>query len=298
MVKKLADLYLEARRALSQREDLQQAGVLARQLVCHVTGKTYEQFLAQRDLYATEANCKDLDDAVRRVLADEPLAYVLGQWDFYGMTLQVNRNVLIPRDDTCAVTDLAIKKALFLDTSPRILDLCTGSGCIGLAIAHRVKEARITLADISAEAMTVAKSNIKGQKLTGRVSCVKANALEKPPAFLGQFDMIVSNPPYVTGAEMDELDKSVKDYEPTLALFGGTDGLDFYRAIACHYKQALKPGGYLCFEFGMGQGDDVCQILEMNGYTILERTRDYNDRERAVLAQLRRENNGNKEDCL
>ena len=286
MVKKLADLYLEARRALSQREDLQQAGVLARQLVCHVTGKTYEQFLSQRDLYATEANCRDLDDAVRRVLADEPLAYVLGQWDFYGMTLQVNRNVLIPRDDTCAVTDLAIKKALLLDTSPRILDLCTGSGCIGLAIAHRVKDARITLADISAEAMTVAKSNIKGQKLTGRVSCVKANALEQPPAFLGQFDMIVSNPPYVTGAEMDELDKSVKDYEPTLALFGGEDGLDFYRSIASRYCEAIKPGGYLCFEFGMGQGDDVCQILEMNGYTILERTRDYNDRERAVLAQL------------
>ena len=100
--------------------------------------------------------------------------------------------------------------------------------------------------------------------------------------------MIVSNPPYITAEEMEELPVSVKDYEPHLALFGGNDGLDFYRAIAQNYREALKPGGYLCFEFGMGQGDAVCGILETNGYTILERSRDYNERERAVIAQLGR----------
>ena len=180
---------------------------------------------------------------------------------------------------------LAVKKGLFLDKDPRILDLCTGSGCIGLAVASRVKDARVTLADISKEALAVAKRNIMDQRLTGRVKCVQANALEKPSAFLGKFDMIISNPPYITTAEMAELDPSVKDYEPHLALHGGEDGLDFYRAIAINYAGALKPGGYLLFEFGMGQGDAVCAILEENGYTILERTRDYNDRERAVLAQ-------------
>ena len=111
------------------------------------------------------------------------------------------------------------------------------------------------------------------------------DALEPPTAFLGKFDMIVSNPPYITGEEMKELDVGVKDYEPNLALYGGEDGLDFYRAIAKNYSAALKNGGFLCFEFGMGQGDDVCAILKENGYTILERARDYNDRERAVLAQ-------------
>ncbi|MBO5079197.1 MAG: peptide chain release factor N(5)-glutamine methyltransferase [Oscillospiraceae bacterium] len=288
MVKKLSDLYLEARRAFMTQEDAQTAGLLARNLLCHVTGKTNEQILTDREMYAREDTCMAMSQAVTRVLAGEPLAYVLGQWDFYGMTLQVTKDVLIPRDDTCAVTDLAIRQALFLDAGPRILDLCTGSGCIGLAIASRVKDARVTCADISREAMAVAKKNIALQKLTGRVSCVQADAMAKPAAFLGKFDMIVSNPPYITTREMEELPESVKDYEPHLALHGGQDGLDFYRAIAENYRQALKPGGYLCFEFGMGQGDAVCEILQMNGYTILERSRDYNERERAVIARYDR----------
>lgn len=288
MVKKYSQLYLEARRALMEVEDQQTASLLARNLLCYVSGKSQEQFLADRELYAGEDVCRAMEDAVRRILAEEPLAYVLGEWEFYGMSLYVNPNVLIPRDDTCAVTELAIKKGLFLDQDPRILDLCTGSGCIGLAIANRVKDAKVTLADVSKEALMVARKNIVRNKLSGRVSCVQIDALAPATAFLGKFDMIVSNPPYITTQEMAELPRSVSEYEPHLALHGGEDGLMFYRAIVENYPQALKPGGYLCFEFGMGQGDDVCRILEMNGYTILERTRDYNDRERAVLAQYGR----------
>ena len=285
MVKKLSDLYLEARKAFMATEDAQTASLMARSLLCHLTGKTQEQLLAGRELYASEKTCEEMETAVRRLLEGEPIAYVLGEWDFYGMRLRVTKDVLIPRDDTCAVTALAIKKALFLDQDPRILDLCTGSGCIGLAIAHRVKDARVTLADISREALAVAKSNVVEQKLSARVSCVNVDASQMPPSFLGKFDLIVSNPPYVTAKEMKELDHSVKDYEPHLALYGGEDGLDFYRSISQNFREVLKPGGYLCFEFGRGQGDAVCGILENNGYTILERTRDNNDIERAVLAQ-------------
>ncbi|MBQ6831690.1 MAG: peptide chain release factor N(5)-glutamine methyltransferase [Oscillospiraceae bacterium] len=288
MVKTISDLYLEARRAFMTQEDQQTAGLLARNLLCHVTGKTNEQILTDRQMYAGEQTCNEMAALVSRVLAGEPLAYVLGQWEFYGMTLQVTPDVLIPRDDTCAVTALAIKQALFLGEAPRVLDLCTGSGCIGLAIASRVKDARVTCADISKEAMKVAKANITAQKLSARVSCVQADALSEPATFLGKFDLIISNPPYVTTREMRELPDSVKKYEPHLALHGGTDGLDFYRAISANYRKALKPGGYLCFEFGMGQGDAVCGILEENGYTILERSRDYNDIERAVIARYDR----------
>ena len=291
MVKKYSDLYLDCRRLLMQKEDAQMAGFMARNLLAHYSGKSQESLLSGRDLYASEEVCRNMEEATSRLLNNEPLAYVLGEWEFYGLTLTVNENVLIPRDDTCAVTSLAINRAIFLNHDPRILDLCTGSGCIGLAIASRVKDARVTLADVSKDALAVAKKNITAHRLTARVSCVQADALSPAPGFLGKFDMIVSNPPYINGADMAELPESVKEFEPHIALFGGRDGLDFYRSIAANYKSAQKPGGYLCLEFGDGQGDDVCRILEENGYTILERTKDFNDRERAVLAQC-----GRKED--
>lgn len=291
MVKQYGTLYLDARRALLETEEPDMAGFMARSLICHVSGKNPDLFLADRDLYATEEVCRAVDAGLRRLKQGEPLAYVLGEWDFYGLNLTVSPDVLIPRDDTCAVTSLAIQQALFLNQDPRVLDLCCGSGCIGLAIASRVKDARVTLADLSPEALTVAKRNMMQTKLSARVRCVQVNALEPAPAFLGKFDLIVSNPPYITAEEMEALPISVRNYEPHMALYGGEDGLDFYRAIAKNYSRALKPGGFLCFEFGMGQGDAVCRILEDNDYAVLERVRDYNDRERAVLAQY-----GRKED--
>ena len=291
MVKKYSQLYLDARRSLMEQEDQQTASMLARHLLCYVSGKTQEQIVADREMYASQQVCDAMESAVARILQGEPLAYILGEWTFYGMNLYIDRNVLIPRDVTCAVTQLAIKRGLFLEQDPRILDLCTGSGCIGLAVAQRVKDARVTLADVSKDALNIAKKNVTRHQLSGRVSCVQADALAPAPGFLGKFDLIVSNPPYIPTVEMAELDGSVKDYEPHLALDGGKDGLDFYRSIVKNYSSVLKPGGYMCFEFGMGQGDDVCQILTDHGYTILERVEDFNNRERAVLAQL-----GRKED--
>ena len=288
MVMTLSELYLQTRRTLLTKEDVDSATFLARELLAYVTGKTKEQVIAQMQNYVSDDVCTNVSALTQRILAGEPLAYILGEWEFYGMRILINPNVLIPRDDTCAVTDLAIKQALLLDDHPRILDLCTGSGCIGLAVASRVKNAKVTLADISRDALQIARKNITNQKLSSRVTCVQANALESPPVFLGKFDLIVSNPPYITTKEMGELPNSVAEYEPHLALHGGDDGLDFYRSITENYAEALNPGGYLCFEFGMGQGDAVCHILEKNGFSIQERSKDYNDRERAVIARYDR----------
>lgn len=291
MVKKFGDLYLDARRALLSNEEPQIAGLMAKEIVCHVSGKSQDFFLANRDMYASEEIVRGVDSLLKRLLEGEPLAYVLGEWEFYGLPLKITPDVLIPRDDTCAVASLAINRGLFLSQDPRILDLCCGSGCIGLAVASRVKDARVTLADLSQKALSVAKENVTRNRLSGRVRCVQVDAMSQPPAFLGKFDLIVSNPPYIPVGEMEDLPHSVKDYEPHMALEAGQDGLDFYRAIAKNFTAVLKPGGFLCFEFGEGQGDDVCRILTENGYSILERSRDYNDRERAVLAQY-----GRKED--
>lgn len=279
------ELYLAARSALSQRDDPQAAGVIARDLLCTFSEKTPEQMLQDIDQPVDRETAARVNDGINRLLEEEPLAYVLGQWEFYGLPLYVSPDVLIPRDDTCAVTELAINKSLFLNKDPRILDLCCGSGCIGLAVASRVKDARVTLADISKEALAIAKKNIARNKLGGRVSTFQVDARKDAPGFLGKFDLIVSNPPYVTAEEMKQLPRSVDAFEPHLALYGGEDGLDFYRSIIQNFTPVLKPGGYLCFEFGMNMGDAVCGLLEESNYTVVERKIDYNDRERAVLAQ-------------
>ena len=290
MVKKYSDLYREARQTLIDAgEEPREAGVLARQMLAFISGKNNAQLIADAEKYAQDDVIVAMDAAMIRLAAGEPMAYVMGEWEFYGLNLIVTPDVLIPRDDTVALAETAINQALFLEEKPRILDLCTGSGCIGLAIASRVKDAKVTLADYSREALAIAKKNVTSHKMTGRVSCVHVDALAEPPAFLGQFDMIVSNPPYITKREMEELDRSVVDYEPHMALFGGEDGLDFYRAIAKNYRKCLKPGGYLCFEFGDTQADDVCHILTANGFTVRDRVRDYNKKVRAVIAQYCRE---------
>ena len=135
------------------------------------------------------------------------------------------------------------------------------------------------------DALRVAKKNVADLHLGGRVSCVQVDAQKPAPHFLGKFDLIVSNPPYVTTAEMEQLEPSVRDYEPRLALHGGPDGLDFYRAIVRNFTQALRPGGCLAFEFGMGQDPAVCAILEAADFTILEWKQDNSGITRAVLAQ-------------
>ena len=285
MVKTYGNLYQDTRRALLATENAQDAGVLARMLVCHVSGKSQADFLANRELYASEEIVAGVEEGLRRLLNQEPMAYILGQWEFYGLPLHVSPKVLIPRDDTCAVAELAIRQALFLEKNPRILDLCCGSGAIGLAIASRVKDAKVTLADLSQDALSVARENVALNKMTARVRCVSADALKPAFPFLGKFDMIVSNPPYITGEDMKTLPASVKDYEPHMALYGGHDGLDFYRAITENYRHILKPGGYLCYEFGEAQGDDVCNILAANGFTVRQRVKDFCGTERAVIAQ-------------
>ena len=288
MVKKFSDLYLDARKAFLPSEGIYAAN-LARELLCAASGKTPEAIIADRDLYASEEICRRMESLVRRKLAGEPLAYLLGEWDFYGMTLSVTPDVLIPRDDTVAVAELAIKKTMYLEQNPRVLDLCTGSGCIGLAIAKRVPDAKVTLADVSPAALRVAKKNVAALRLSGRVFCVQADVLRPAAPFLGKFDLITANPPYITTEEMEKLDRSVRDFEPRIALWGGDDGLDYYRAIVKNFSPALRENGWLCLEFGMGQQDAVCGILRDGGYRIEELRRDNSDIVRAVLAQYDRE---------
>lgn len=284
MVRTYGELYRQVRHALEEEEG-ENAAFAARELLHFVTGRDQATLMAMQGLFAPEEVAERYLALAERMLAGEPLAYILGQWSFYGLNLTVNPDVLIPRDDTMAVVDLVLERREHLPATPRILDLCTGSGCIGLALASQIKGARVTLADLSPAALKIAKKNTVDLRLTARVSCLTADATKPASRFLGQFDVVISNPPYVTRQEMEALPRSVKNFEPAMALFGGEDGLDFYRAIARNFTAAIKPGGYLALEFGQGQEDAVCWILEAWDYEILKLQQDAGGITRAVLAQ-------------
>ena len=253
----------------------------ARELLALASGKSVSAVLADSGLYASEQIEERLDSYVARMLAHEPLPYILGQWDFYGLSLEVTPDVLIPRDDTMAVTELAIE-ALRARPEPRVLDLCCGSGCIGLAVAHQLPGAHVTLADISRPALAVAKRNIKRLKLQNRVTAIGLDARKKGPSFVGTLDALICNPPYVTSEEMLQPEPSVRDYEPALALDGGADGLLFYRAVVDNFTHLIAAGGFLCFEFGLGQHMAVSMLLQEAGYTDIVLRKDLRGVVRAV----------------
>ena len=257
----------------------------ARELVCFGTGKTKEELSRDGRLYASPELEKAVRNLVERHLAGEPVAYLIGEWEFYGLPLDISRDVLIPRPDTEVLAREAIE---YLQTQGecRVLDLCAGSGCIGLAVASQTPGARVVLGEYSDAALKICRQNIRRNGLSGRVVPIQVNALEKPERTLGEFQCIISNPPYIPRADIDGLDTSVRAYEPHLALDGGEDGLDFYRAIAEKWKDALVPGGRLYFEVGIGQADEVLRIMRRQGFGDIQIVKDLNEIPRVVFGTL------------
>ena len=267
------DLYLDARRSLKET-GVEQAELEARELLCFASGKDRAQLIHDLPLYVSEGVEKRFRGLLERRVKGEPVAYLLGEWEFYGLTLDVGRDVLIPRPDTETLVERGI---LFVRDRPegtRVLDLCAGSGCVGLAVADNCPNTQVTLGEWSEAALRVCRNNIRRCGLGGQVQAAQVDALEPPPRVLRDFDLILCNPPYVPTLDIRRLDPSVRDYEPHLALDGGEDGLKFYRAIAKKWKCALKPGGRLAFEVGYDQAPAVEAILTEQGFTGLQTTRD------------------------
>ena len=260
------DLYLNTRNRL-RAAGVDSAQLEARELVCFALDKTKEQLLRDRGLYVTSAQEGQVEELIRRRLAGEPVAYLIGEWEFYGIPLDISRDVLVPRSDTEVLASLAIDLLQKAGEGARLLDLCAGSGCVGLAAAVHAPQSRVVLADWSEEALRICRQNVRRNGLNARVTCVRADAREAAPSALWDFDVIACNPPYIPSGDIDGLDADVKDYEPRMALDGGPDGLDFYRAIAGKWQSALRLGGTLLFEVGMGQAPAVEDILAQNGFT-------------------------------
>ena len=267
------NLYLDTRQRLREA-GVEGAQLEARELLCYAAGKSREQFYRDMALYAPDPVEEKLAALVERRLAGEPVAYLIGEWEFYGLTLDVTPDVLIPRMDTEVLAERAILLARAAGEGARVLDLCAGSGCVGLAVAANVPTCRVVLADVSEAALKICKGNVRRNELNARVTCVQADALQKPDAALWDFDVIACNPPYIPTGDLAGLDVSVRDYEPRSALDGGADGLDFYRAIAARWGSALRLGGSLLFEVGINQAMDVAALLESSGFEDIQSTQD------------------------
>lgn len=280
-----SSVYLNARRRLRE------VGVTAyelesRLIVMHATGMSREELLSSSKKYLTNIKTqKSIEKMTERRIAGEPLAYIIGGWEFCGVPLIISNAVLVPRVDTEVIAEEAIRLLCETQGSPRLLDLCAGSGCIGLAVAANVPECRVVLADNSEDALAICRTNMLKNHLSGRVIAVMADALAKPSEKLGKFDMIVCNPPYIPTAVIAEVDISVRGFEPVAALDGGEDGLDFYKAIAKNWTAVLKDNGLLAFECGAGQAEVVCGIMAGSGLNYIRTVDDTLGIKRVVVGR-------------
>lgn len=288
MPKTYNDIYFSVRSALRDN-GVEAFAQEARILVASAANKSTTQLVRDLSLYTSSDIEQRAADMLKRRLSGEPLAYVCGSWEFYGLPMKVTPDVLIPRVDTERLAESAIASIRSRGMKARVLDLCCGSGCIACAIAQEMPAARLVAADISAEALEVCRYNIKQNGLAARIITLQADAADWPPVSVGGFDIIVSNPPYIASGELTELDGSVRDYEPHSALDGGEDGLDFYRAIIKYWTVTLRPNGQLMFEVGEGQADTVKQLLQDAGYVSVDSRYDTAGIERVVVGRWKNE---------
>ena len=278
------NLYLDTRARL-RKAGIDAAQLEARELLCYASDKSREQLYRDMSLYVSAELERRVEELVQRRLAGEPVAYIVGEWEFYGLPLDISSDVLIPRSDTEVLAERAILRARAAGEGARVLDLCAGSGCVGLAVSANVPACRVVLGELSEGALRVCKQNVRRNSLNARVTCVSVNALEPPASALWDFDIIACNPPYIPTGDIPGLDVSVRDYEPHMALDGGADGLDFYRLLTTRYQAALRPGGWLVMEIGYAQAADVLALGETHGWANGSCRKDYGGNDRVVLLQ-------------
>ena len=281
------DIYLDAKRKL-RTAGIASHDLEARLIVAQAAGKTPEDLIKSRMLFVPdESLSRTVDSMIERRTKGEPAAYILGEWEFYGIPVTVSDAVMIPRIDTELLADVAIKLLKRRAAKTRMLDLCAGCGCIGIAVAKNVPDCKVILADISEKALAISRANILKNKATHNVTTFHADALLEPPSLLGKFDAIVSNPPYIPTDDIEKLDESVRGYEPKLALDGGWDGFKFYRAIAGRWPPILKQDGFIAFECGADQSEKLRGIMRAYGFEAIDTHIDTLGKERVIVARMK-----------
>ena len=239
-------------------------------------------FILNKDKTFEEVDLETVFSALSRRKSREPLQYIIGSQEFMGLPFMVTPAVLIPRQDTETLVEYAIDKLRDIP-SPEILDIGTGSGAISVSIAVKVLDAVVTASDISPEALEVAYENAKINGVANRIQCLESDLFEKIMA--KTYDMIISNPPYIPEYDRGILEAEVVSHEPNLALFGGDDGLDFYRKIIPEARAFLKPEGFIMFEAGHDQGEIILKMMVAEGYKEVHLIKDLRGIPRFIIGQ-------------
>ncbi len=266
--------------ALLNEVNLKTASLDARILICHVLGCDSLYLTVHRDEVMAEDEKNTYFEYISRRRDNEPVSYITGTKEFMSLKFKVTPDVLIPRPDTEILVEKVIAEAENIPC-PYIIDMCTGSGAIAVALSRYINGSRVTALDISPQALEIAKFNAESNGVS--VSFELHDAY-KP--YCAKADVLVSNPPYIPTGDIAELETNVVHYEPHLALDGGGDGLEFYRAITKNAPHSLKSGGILAFEVGMGQADDV-EMLMRPLFENITRVKDLSGIERVVCGYLR-----------
>lgn len=270
--------FLEKKRIESPRANAEQ--LLAHVLKC----KRLDLYLTfDRPLKQDETDI--YRDLIVRRGKTEPLQYIIGSVEFYGMEFKVTRSVLIPRPETEILIE-RILESVDKEGSIKILDIGTGSGNIAVALAKNLPNSKVTAIDISDDALTVARENSGLNNMNGQISFYKIDFVNDNSLGEEKYDLIASNPPYVSIKDYSELNPELKDHEPKIALTDNDDGLNFYRNICPKAKNLLNEGGKIFFEIGIGQAMEVKNILLNNGYSSIEIFKDYSNIERVVQGVL------------
>ena len=258
--------------------EIGEAQLDARLLLEEVCGTDHNTLLCHGDREVSEAEEEQYRKALEQRAVHVPLQHLLGYQDFMGLRFQVNEYVLIPRQDTEILVEEAMR---YLHDGMRILDLCTGSGCILLSLLHYSNDCEGTGVDISKEALQVAALN--AELLGIKADFFKSDLYEK---VTGKFDLLVSNPPYIERKVIPTLMEEVREYDPYIALDGGEDGLDFYRRIIGGAQDYLKRGGQILMEIGSGQAQAVSELLREAGFKEIDVCRDFAGLDRVVSGRL------------
>jgi release factor glutamine methyltransferase len=259
----------------------------AEMLLSHVLDLTRIELYTNFDKPVAKEQLARLHELVKRAADNEPIAYLIGRTEFYSLELDITPDCLIPRPETELLAERAIEFLRKRQGQQFVCDLCTGSGCIAVAIANNFPEAKITATDICESALKAAAKNIEKHDLKQKVTLLCGDLFDPivPQMDVSKFDLIVSNPPYVSSVEYEKLETNIKDYEPKLALYAGADGLDVYRRICQEIDKFLEPDAALMLEIGYAQGPPVRDLLEKTGcFSEIIIEKDDHDNDRIVTA--------------